>query len=128
VFGVPPTSGEKIEFPGRVNVNTAEAPVLKALFGPEYEDQVDKIVEYRLEKSGDDYVHDLSGKDWYKSVPGFRSARIDPNLICLTSDLFRIKAVARVNETRSTVIAVVHRHKEPETKKLWCKVLNWQVK
>ncbi len=128
VFGVPGANGDEIEFPGRININTAKAPVLKALFGPEYQDQVEKVLEYRAEKAGDDYVHDLSKKEWYKSVPGFRSAKIDPELVALKSDLFRIEAVARVNETRSTVIAVVHRQKAPKTKKMWCKILNWQVK
>lgn len=128
VFGVFENSGEKMIYPGKININTAEAPVLKALFSPEYEDMVDILIDFRSEKTESPFIHDLSDPAWYKRVPGFGSAQIDPELVTTSSDLFRIISTAQLNDTHLTITAIVHRQKEPETGKLWCKVLSWQIK
>ncbi len=128
VFGVFDDSGNKVVYPGKININTAEAPVLAALLPPEYEDLADTLVEYRSDKSSNAGLHDLSDPEWYRRVPGFGSAWIDPELITTWSDLFRIESTAGLNGGKLTISAVVYRQKEPESGKFWCKVLSWQIK
>ena len=128
VFGDLDPDGENISFPGTVNINTAPAPVLKALFGPDFHAQIPKLLEYRLEKKGKYYLHGLSDPDWYKEVPGFQTAVVDSRLLAVESNLFRIESVATVNESKLETVALVHRRKDGKTGKMWCKVLSWQVK
>ncbi|MFO8083446.1 MAG: efflux RND transporter permease subunit, partial [Desulfobacterales bacterium] len=92
------------------------------------EDMVDILIDFRSEKTESPFIHDLSDPAWYKRVPGFSSAQIDPELVTTSSDLFRIISTAQLNDTHLTITAIVHRQKEPETGKLWCKVLSWQIK
>lgn len=128
VFGEFEDAGKKMTYPGKININTAEAPVLAALFPPEYTDMIDTLIDFRTEQAGGPFIHDLSDPTWYQRVPGFRTAYIDSGLITTSSDLFRIKAAAQLHEKHLEITAVVHRQKAPETGKIWCKVLSWQIK
>ena len=128
VFGDLSADGESVSFPGTININTAQAPVLKALFGPDFHARIPKLLEYRLEKKGKYFLHDLSDPGWYKEVPGFQTAVVDSSLLSFESNLFRIESVATVNESKLSTVALVHRRKDGKTGKMWCKVLSWQVK
>ncbi len=128
VFGEFEDGGEKMIYPGKININTAEAPVLAALFPPEYKDMIDMLIDFRTEQAGGPFIHNLSDATWYRRVPGFSMAHIDPGLITTSSDIFRIKAGALLNEKHLKLTAVVHRQKAPETGKIWCNVLSWQIK
>jgi general secretion pathway protein K len=122
VFGEIPNTAV---FPGKININTAPRAVLAALLPPEHSNQAQRLVDYREEKGGSDYLHDLSQPNWYKEVPGFGSAEIDPKLITLSSDLFRIESEAFFHAMALKVTSVVRREKQEKTGKWACKILSW---
>jgi general secretion pathway protein K len=114
-------------FEGKININTADLPVLVGMVSSENFDYANEIYNYRSEKSDDVYIHDLSSPTWYKNVPGGNEFNIDPNLITLSSDFFRIEATASLKEQKMTISCVVQREKHPKTKKWVCRILNWET-
>jgi general secretion pathway protein K len=114
-------------FAGKININTAEQPVLAAMLPSGKEALAQALVDYRIEMSNSQYIHDLSSPSWYKQVEGFLGVVIDPRLITLSSDLFRIRAFARMDHLSVTATALVHREKDPATGKYSCKILSWLV-
>lgn len=120
--------GKDFTYEGGININTADLPVLIAMMPSENTDYAQAIFDYRNEKDGETFVHDLSGDGWYKNVPDIPSDfAIDPKLIRTSSDFFRIASSAQLNGTQETVTAVVRREQEKKTGKWTCKVLRWQV-
>lgn len=120
--------GGKFTFDGRININTAELPILMALLPIEAAEFAKNIVEFRLLKSEDDkYVNDLSDPGWYKNVPGFTGIDIDESIITVNSDFFRITATASRHSAKLTLSAVVQREKSGKNGKWQCKILNWQT-
>jgi general secretion pathway protein K len=112
---------------GKININTAELPVLVALLPPEVEDLAGEVVAYRQEMEGDTYVHDLSNPMWYKDVVGLGEIEMPPDLISTSSDLYRIVATAALNEIQIKVTAVIHRERQKETGKWICRMLSWEA-
>ena len=113
-------------FEGTININTAPEAVISALLPLEYAYLGAEIVGYREEQSDNNYVHDLSGKKWYKNVPGCGELTIENDLITLSSDFFEIQATAVLHGSRLTRTVVVHREKDAETGKWYCRVLKCQ--
>jgi general secretion pathway protein K len=124
--GMTDSEGKKFTFPGKININTAELPVLAALlpFGEEHLSM--DLVAFREEMSDGVYTHDLKSPEWYKRAPGLADITIDPELITTSSDFFRIEATAISNEVMLTTTAVVKREKDKKTGKYICKALNWK--
>ncbi len=115
-------------YDGRININTAEIPILMALLPPEAAEFAKLIYEFRTQKKEDGtYANDLSDPGWYKNVPGLAAAEIDPALITVNSNFFRITATATYHKAKSTLSAVVQRQKNGKSGKLECKILNWQT-
>ena len=114
-------------FAGKININTAEQPVLAAMLPSGKEDLAQALVDYRVEMSDSKYIHDLSSPSWYKQVAGLQGVVIDPRLITLSSDLFRIRASARMDHLSVTATALVHRENDPATGKYHCRILTWLV-
>ncbi len=114
-------------FAGKININTAQVPVLAAMLPSGKEDLAQAIADYRVEMSDSKYIHDLSSPSWYKQVPGLRGVIIDPQLIALSSDLFRIRASARMDRLSVTATALIHRENDPATGKCRCNILTWLV-
>jgi general secretion pathway protein K len=112
---------------GRININTAELPVLAAMLPSGKEDLAQALVDYRIEMSDSHYIHDLSSPSWYKQVPDLQGVVIDPRLITLSSDLFRIRSSARMDTLSVTATALVHRETDPATGKYTCRILTWLV-
>jgi len=91
---------------GKININTAEAPVLLALSDEMDEDMVREMMAYRLDEG-----NDLSAPEWYRNVPGLGHVTIDPDLIKTSSDTFEVRSVG-IGETghmTREVIAIVKR-------------------
>jgi len=127
VYGLQKIDSNTFAFEGKININTADLPVLMAIL-PEADAALAPVLyQYRIEKSESVYLHDLSNPAWYKNAPGCRDIRIDPDLITTSSDIFRIDAKARLNEAELTTTAIVFREILPETGKWTCKVLHWQA-
>lgn len=122
------SEGGKFSYDGRININTAELPVLMALLPEESADAAKVLVEFRLAKAEDDtYVNDLSDPGWFKNVPGFSGIDIDESLITVNSNFFRITATASRYKAKLTLSAVVQREKSGKNGQWQCKILNWQT-
>jgi general secretion pathway protein K len=126
VNGMTDAGGNTINFSGKININTADLPVLKALLPEEHQELAQALFDYRVEKSGPAYTHALSGDTWYKQVPGAGDIEIDKNLITTKSDIFRIETIATLRNMQTRATAVVQRLLEPETGKFFCRVLSWE--
>lgn len=126
VHGSPATAQSPIGYDGKININTAELPVLRALLPAEYAELAQAIVDYRLQADNDLFLHDLSPADWYQAVPGLAGIALAPQLITVASDLFRIRSTGALREVEAAVTAVVRREKNPATGRWHCKVLSWR--
>jgi general secretion pathway protein K len=128
VNGIVNRNDSSVNFSGKININTAELPVLTALLPEENQDLAQAIYDYRMEKSGSIYTHDLSSQTWYKQVPGAGDIEIKPQLITTQSDIFKIETSAVLHDMKMSLTVVVHRLTEAETGKYYCKVLSWEPK
>jgi len=126
VYGIINTESS-YAYTGKININTAESHVIAALLPDENQHLAPAICEYRQEKLGLKYLHDLSSNTWYKNVPGCEDIEIDSNLIATSSDFFRILSVAKLREMEMTTTAIVQRVKDNESGKWKCKILSWQT-
>ncbi|HAO20289.1 MAG TPA: hypothetical protein DCQ37_07260 [Desulfobacteraceae bacterium] len=115
--GSAPTGDSKkknVIYDGKININTAELPILTALVGDPKVAQ--DIYKFREEMKDDQYV-----PDWYRQFP------LNQNVITNISDFFRIEATATMNDVRLKATAVVHREQNKKTGKWTCKILSWQT-
>ena len=126
VYGAVEAGDQQFTFPGKININTAELPVLTALLPSEASEFAQLLIDYREATSGSQYTHDLTHVNWYKSVPGLANVNIDPALITVASNIFRIKATATLHDIRTTVTAVIQREKSSSGATWQCKILNWK--
>jgi general secretion pathway protein K len=127
VYGMTPGAGTSFTFPGKINVNTAQLPVLVAMLPSENVDMAQAFFDFRQETATDKDAPDLSEATWYKNISGMSGINLDKNLITTASDIFRIVSAAQVNNTVLTVTAVVQRTKNAKTGKWTCKVLSRQT-
>jgi general secretion pathway protein K len=70
---------------GKININTADPLVLRALSDRIDQDLVEEIVAYR-----EDEDNDLSDFKWYKEVPGMREVSIPETMLTTSSTYFEI--------------------------------------
>lgn len=116
----------KFTYPGKININTADLPVLAALLPIGQDFLAPEIYAYRIESSNDQFIHDLTSPTWYKDVPGCSDVEIKEGLITTQSDLFRIECTAVLHDLHMTSTVIVNRKKDKESGKWYCKVLNWK--
>jgi general secretion pathway protein K len=128
VHGMTLGAGTAFSWPGRININTAGLPVLAALMGIESEEMAQTLYDFRQEIAAGKDIHDFSNTKWYKDIPGFGDIPIDPRLITVSSDVFRIESEAAISNIKTTVTTVVQRVQSPPSGKWMCKVLSWQTK
>jgi general secretion pathway protein K len=119
--------GGQFTYKGKININTAEIPVLMALLPEENRDLALAIDEYRLERAGDSYTHELSGATWYKEVPGAGDITIDADLITTASNLFRVVVAAELHGLKMQVTAIVRREEDTESGKFRGRLLSWKL-
>lgn len=127
VFGMTETNNNKFTYEGKININTADLPVLAAILPSGNQDFAQAIYDYRLETSDSEYIHNLSGITWYKKVPGLSDVEIDPNIITNASDFFRIESLATLYEMKMKITAIAKRVKNKKTGKWECRVLRWET-
>ncbi len=101
---------------GRININTAPLPVLRALSLGMTADAAAQIDEYR-KKIGED----LSSPDWYRKAAA--GVDINPQLITVSSSHFKIIATGVAGNMTRTVRGVVLRGRDKRT----MKVLSWKA-
>ena len=126
VYGVA-GSTESFSYPGRININTAELPVMMALMPLESENLVEGLFEFRQETLNKEEDHDFSNPGWYKEIPGLSDVNINQKLLTTQSDIFRIEAEGKLHDLKSKTIAVVQRVRSTESGKWSCKILSWKT-
>ena len=128
VSGMTDVGGVDFTYDGKININTADVPVLMALLPEENRDLAVAISDFRLAKADETFIHDLSaGIGWYKEVPGAGDIVLDPALITNQSDFFRIEAVASLNGVSMTASVVVKRESKSESDQIRCRILSWEL-
>lgn len=127
VYGAASAEGGKMTYDGKININTALLPVIAAILPEDYAEFAPVIVDYRMEKSNDQYINSLAEPDWYKNVPGLEDLTIEKELITNTSDIFRIVSTARLRGKEQTVEAVIERKTDRKSGKWGCRILHWQA-
>ena len=127
VYGEVKTQNNQFTFPGPVNINTAQLPVLTVLLPSEGEDFAELLIDHREAVSGTQFTHDVTSKNWYKTVPGFTDITIDPDLFDVRSHVFRIIATAELDGSQSTATAIVSRERASNSSPWRCKILNWNT-
>ena len=120
-----PNQQGRFTFDGKININTADLPVLAALLNEEYRELAEAIYDYRMAKADETFLHDLSGSTWYQDVPGAGDIEIDPATITTKSDFFRIDAQASLHEVNMTASVLIKREKNKENDGIMCRVLSW---
>jgi len=120
--------GGDFAYPGRINLNTAEPFVLAAILPWESKELVPAIVDYRQLLLETENREAFENHQWYRQAPGCGDIEIDPALVTVTSDLFRIEATAGQGESRVSVVSLVRREKQKATGRWFCKTLQWEIK
>jgi general secretion pathway protein K len=128
VHGMRPGAGTQFTFSGKININTAELPVLVALMPSENLDLATTLYELRQQAATEKDAPNLSDPGWYKNIAGFGGLNLDANLLTTASDIFRIVSEAKVNDSKLIATAVVERQKNEKSGKWICKILSWDTK
>ncbi len=124
VFGAT-AANNRFTFEGKININTADIPVIAAMLPIGQEFLAAEIAAYREEKSEDQFLHELTSPTWYKEVPGAGDVEIDPGLITTQSDIFRIECSGTLHDRTANARVIVMREKNSETGKWYCRVISW---
>jgi general secretion pathway protein K len=128
VFGLTSDNNGKAVYKGSINLNTAGPMVIAALLPVEYSDRAGAIDDYRQLLIEADNVEAFKNRNWYKDAPGCSDVEIDPDLITVSSDLFRIEVTAALHETALLTETIIQREKQKKTGKWICKTLRWEAK
>jgi general secretion pathway protein K len=128
VYGMKPGAGTEFTFPGKINVNTAELPVLVALLPSENPELALTLYELRQQAAADENAPDLSDLNWYQNIVGLAGLNLDTKLLTTASDTFRIVSEAKVNDSVLIATAVVERQQNEKSGKWTCKILSWDSK
>ena len=93
---------------GRININTADPLVLRALTAGKIDGEIaGAMEEYR---DAEDHKAELATVDWYKNVPIFPGdVTIPVGLITTKSSYFSVKAVGLLDSMQRSIIGVIHR-------------------
>jgi general secretion pathway protein K len=127
VHGMAPGEGTSFNYAGRINLTTAELPVLFALLPAENRDLVEAIDELRRDIAAGKQTVDLKSPNWLNQIPGLGEIKLDPKLITMSSDVFRVKSKATLQDAALTVTAVLQRVQASQTGKWSGRLLSWEV-
>lgn len=106
---------------GKININTAPAPVLQALAPNMTGELAGELIRFRGEKNNHDLLRNPS---WYRQVPDFPGdITIDSSLITMRSSFFQVRVDARLAGLRRHGIGVLYR--DPATREQALE--SWQV-
>jgi general secretion pathway protein K len=101
---------------GRININTADPLVLRALSDQIDQEQAEDMVAYR-----EDEDNNLSGPRWYKKVPGMSDVSIPDSLLTTLSTYFEITSEGFKGAMSKRINGMVER------KDKTLKILSWKV-
>lgn len=103
---------------GRININTAPRPVLRALATEMADGELEWLDQYRR-----DARNDLAEAGWHQRIPRASGINILPQLIKINSEIFQITAVGLQGRMTGRITAVVQR--QADRRKI--KLLSWKV-
>jgi general secretion pathway protein K len=103
---------------GRININTAPKPVLRALATDMTDGEVEWLDLYRR-----DVRNDLAESGWHQRIPRASGLNILPQLIKINSEIFQITAVGLQGRMTGRITAVIQR--QADRRKI--KLLSWKV-
>ena len=103
---------------GKININTASKPVLRALSAEMTDDGVEELDEYRRNEK-----NDLTDPGWHSRIPGAADWNIPSGLISVGSDTFRIVSIGRQGRMERRITSVVKRQNDRKKVDL----LSWKV-
>jgi general secretion pathway protein K len=89
---------------GAININTAPKMVLRSLSDSISAELADGIDEYRRKEG-----NNLSSTQWYKQVPGMAGVTINPALIAVKSNYFKIISTGKMNNMGQSLSGVIKR-------------------
>jgi general secretion pathway protein K len=101
---------------GKININTADPVVLKALSEDIDDDMVNEMIAYR-----EDEENDLNSPEWYKTALGTNEPIIDPDLITIKSEYFEIRSKG-MDGSRSREIRAIVKRKDKNLS-----ILSWKA-
>jgi general secretion pathway protein K len=101
---------------GKININTADPLVLRALSDRITEELAEEMVVYRMDED-----NDLSNVNWYKGVPGMGDIAIPGGLITTSSTHFRIISEGIKDTLRKRIAGTVERKGDQ------LEILSWKV-
>ena len=127
VFGMKPGAGTGFTFSGKININTADLPVLVALMPSENPELAAAFYTLREEMATDKSAPDFSNPAWYQNIAALSGLNLDSNLLTTASDIFRIVSEAKVNDSKLIATAVVERQKNENSGKWTCQILSWDT-
>ena len=128
VHGAVDSGNGNYDFPGRINLNTAQAPVIAALLPWEDVDKAPAIADFRQALIETENQEAFADPRWYQQAPGCSDVEIDPELVVVASDLFRIESTAVLKDARLTMIVIVQREKQTKTGRWISKTLQRETK
>jgi general secretion pathway protein K len=127
VHGMATGTGTRMTFDGRININTADLPVIAALLPEAHRDLAASIIEYRTALEEKESIEILADALWYKQAPGCSDLSIAKELITVTSNLYRINARARMAPSVLSITAMVERSTDPESGETRCRIVTWEI-
>ena len=121
----------KYQYVGKVNLNTANLDVIKALLPEGMEKLGIEIVDFRSQKSenGDLFVNSLD-KGWYKKVIDLsqKEQKKFERVISYSSNIFKVECVGKENNSKVKLACWIERKKQKESGKWICKIIQIERK
>ncbi len=102
---------------GKININSADKSLLKALSEDIYDEEADTMIKYREEADKDD----LRGMFWYQKALNTQEELIDPYLITTKSTYFEIKSTGSNGAMGKKIRCIVERKEKNLS------VLSWKI-
>jgi general secretion pathway protein K len=103
---------------GKININTAPKPVLRALSAEMTGEAVERLDEYRRDEK-----NPISDPGWYGRFPGAAGLNIPAGITTIKSDTFQITAIGIQGRMTKQIVAIVKR--EADRRK--ANILSWRV-
>jgi general secretion pathway protein K len=105
---------------GKININTAPAPVLMALSPEMTEELAADLIDFRNDEANRDR---LAAPDWYRSVDGFPGdVTLEQKVITTGSNVFMVTVNAAMDRLQRTGTGILLRLENGEQKLLYWKV------
>ncbi len=120
---------DRYQYMGRVNINTANLDVIKALLPEGMEELGSDLVDFKSQKSedGDVFVNSLD-KGWYKKVIDLsqKEQKNFERIISYSSNIFKVECIGKENNSKVKLACWMERKKQKESGKWICKIIQME--